>query len=150
MDTTHITQRSNFTRNILSYSHLTLFLSLVLSHSPSLSFYLTPSLSHSVSLTPSLSVSLSVSLPLSVSPLSLPPPSIPLLSPPPLTPFLTPSPSPSPPYSAVGQTVGAFHRRDCRGDDAEILVARLIDRPIRPMIAGKPVIIKIRDIFCSD
>eukprot|EP00596_Hydrurales_sp_CCMP1899_P003549 CAMPEP_0119046454 /NCGR_PEP_ID=MMETSP1177-20130426/46662_1 /TAXON_ID=2985 /ORGANISM="Ochromonas sp, Strain CCMP1899" /LENGTH=812 /DNA_ID=CAMNT_0007019621 /DNA_START=307 /DNA_END=2745 /DNA_ORIENTATION=+ len=38
-------------------------------------------------------------------------------------------------YSSVGQTVGAFHRRDCRGDDAEILVARLIDRPIRPMIA---------------
>ena len=37
-------------------------------------------------------------------------------------------------YSAVGQTVGAFHRRDSRGDDAEILVARLIDRPIRPMI----------------
>ena len=37
-------------------------------------------------------------------------------------------------YSAVGQTVGAFHRRDSRGDDNEILVARLIDRPIRPMI----------------
>ena len=37
-------------------------------------------------------------------------------------------------FSAVGQTVGAFHRRDSRGDDAEILVARLIDRPIRPMI----------------
>lgn len=38
-------------------------------------------------------------------------------------------------YSAVGQTVGAFHRRDSRGDDTEILVARLIDRPLRPMIA---------------
>ena len=38
-------------------------------------------------------------------------------------------------YSAVGQTVGAFHRRDSRGDDNEILVARLIDRPLRPMIA---------------
>lgn len=37
-------------------------------------------------------------------------------------------------YSAVGQTIGAFHRRDSRGDDTEILVARLIDRPIRPMI----------------
>jgi len=37
-------------------------------------------------------------------------------------------------FSAVGQTVGAFHRRDSRGDDTEILVARLIDRPIRPMI----------------
>ena len=37
--------------------------------------------------------------------------------------------------SAVGQTTGAFHRRDSRGDDTEILVARLIDRPIRPMIA---------------
>ena len=37
--------------------------------------------------------------------------------------------------SAVGQTVGAFHRKDSRGDDNEILVARLIDRPIRPMIA---------------
>jgi len=37
-------------------------------------------------------------------------------------------------YSAVGQTVGAFHRRDSRGDDNEILVARLIDRPVRPMI----------------
>jgi len=38
-------------------------------------------------------------------------------------------------YSSVGQTVGAFHRRDSRGDDTEILVARLIDRPLRPMIA---------------
>jgi hypothetical protein len=38
-------------------------------------------------------------------------------------------------FSAVGQTVGAFHRRDSRGDDNEILVARLIDRPLRPMIA---------------
>ena len=38
-------------------------------------------------------------------------------------------------YSAVGQTVGAFHRRDSRGDDSEILIARLIDRPLRPMIA---------------
>lgn len=37
--------------------------------------------------------------------------------------------------SAVGQTIGAFHRRDSRGDDNEILVARLIDRPLRPMIA---------------
>lgn len=37
-------------------------------------------------------------------------------------------------YSAVGQTVGAFHRRDSRGDDNEILVARLIDRPLRPML----------------
>lgn len=37
-------------------------------------------------------------------------------------------------YSSVGQTIGAFHRRDSRGDDNEILVARLIDRPIRPMI----------------
>jgi polyribonucleotide nucleotidyltransferase len=36
--------------------------------------------------------------------------------------------------SAVGQTIGAFHRRDSRGDDTEILVARLIDRPLRPMI----------------
>jgi polyribonucleotide nucleotidyltransferase len=36
--------------------------------------------------------------------------------------------------SAVGQTTGSFHRRDSRGDDNEILVARLIDRPIRPMI----------------
>lgn len=37
-------------------------------------------------------------------------------------------------FSAVGQTIGAFHRRDSRGDDTEILVARLIDRPIRPML----------------
>lgn len=37
-------------------------------------------------------------------------------------------------FSAVGQTIGAFHRRDSRGDDSEILIARLIDRPIRPMI----------------
>ena len=37
--------------------------------------------------------------------------------------------------SAVGQTIGAFHRRDSRGDDSEILVARLIDRPLRPVIA---------------
>lgn len=36
--------------------------------------------------------------------------------------------------SAVGQTIGAFHRRDSRGDDSEILVARLIDRPIRPVL----------------
>ena len=41
----------------------------------------------------------------------------------------------SPNASAVGQTTGAFHRRDSRGDDTEILVARLIDRPIRPMIS---------------
>ena len=47
--------------------------------------------------------------------------------------------------SAVGQTVGAFHRRDCRGDDAEILVARLIDRPIRPMIAGMYVTVTYID-----
>ena len=38
-------------------------------------------------------------------------------------------------YSAVGQTTGSFHRRDSRGDDNEILVARLIDRPMRPVIA---------------
>ena len=53
-------------------------------------------------------------------------------------------------YSAVGQTVGAFHRRDCRGDDTEILVARLIDRPIRPMIAGSATITALHRItlFC--
>jgi polyribonucleotide nucleotidyltransferase len=38
-------------------------------------------------------------------------------------------------FSAVGQTIGAFHKRDSRGDDTEILVARLIDRPIRPMVS---------------
>lgn len=37
--------------------------------------------------------------------------------------------------SAVGKTVGSYLRRDCRGDESEILAARLIDRPIRPMIA---------------
>jgi len=37
-------------------------------------------------------------------------------------------------YSAVGQTVGAFHRKDSRGDDSEVLVSRLVDRSIRPMI----------------
>eukprot|EP01031_Cornospumella_fuschlensis_P024215 gene24215-29284_t len=37
-------------------------------------------------------------------------------------------------FSAIGATTGAFHRRDSRGDDSEILVARLIDRPLRPTI----------------
>ena len=50
-------------------------------------------------------------------------------------------------YSSVGQTVGAFHRRDSRGDDTEILVARLIDRPIRPMIA-EYVIVLSRGLIC--
>lgn len=36
--------------------------------------------------------------------------------------------------SAIGATTGAFHRRDSRGDDSEILIARLIDRPLRPSI----------------
>ncbi|RYG98401.1 hypothetical protein EON65_51480 [archaeon] len=38
------------------------------------------------------------------------------------------------PFSAMGATTGAFHRRDSRGDDSEILIARLIDRPLRPTI----------------
>lgn len=37
-------------------------------------------------------------------------------------------------YSAVGQTCGAFHRRDSRGDDLEIISARLIDRSLRPVM----------------
>jgi polyribonucleotide nucleotidyltransferase len=36
--------------------------------------------------------------------------------------------------SAIGETTGNYLRRDCRGDDQEILIARLIDRPIRPML----------------
>ena len=39
-------------------------------------------------------------------------------------------------FSAAGKTSGAFHRRDGRAADHEILVARLIDRPIRPMLAN--------------
>lgn len=37
-------------------------------------------------------------------------------------------------HSSAGKTVGSFLKRDSRGDDNEILVARLIDRPIRPVI----------------
>jgi polyribonucleotide nucleotidyltransferase len=37
-------------------------------------------------------------------------------------------------YSAAGKTIGAFHRRDSRGDDCEILTARLIDRALRPVL----------------
>lgn len=36
--------------------------------------------------------------------------------------------------SSTGKTIGSFSKRDSRGDDHEILVARLIDRPIRPII----------------
>jgi polyribonucleotide nucleotidyltransferase len=39
-------------------------------------------------------------------------------------------------FSAVGRTSGAFNRRDGRASEAETLIARLIDRPIRPMLAS--------------
>ncbi|CAM9252725.1 unnamed protein product [Chrysoparadoxa australica] len=37
-------------------------------------------------------------------------------------------------FSAVGQTSGGYNKRDGRPGEKEILVGRLIDRPLRPMI----------------
>nr|ABF57675.1 chloroplast polyribonucleotide phosphorylase [Chlamydomonas reinhardtii] len=38
-------------------------------------------------------------------------------------------------FSAAGRTSGGFVKRDGRPRDAEVLVSRLVDRPIRPMFA---------------
>ena len=40
-------------------------------------------------------------------------------------------------YSAAGKIPGGFHKRESRPTNHEILCARLIDRPIRPMITKK-------------
>jgi polyribonucleotide nucleotidyltransferase len=37
-------------------------------------------------------------------------------------------------FSAAGLTSGSFTKRDGRASDREILISRLIDRPIRPML----------------
>jgi polyribonucleotide nucleotidyltransferase len=37
-------------------------------------------------------------------------------------------------YAAAGKIPGGFHKREARPTDHEVLCARLIDRPIRPMI----------------
>lgn len=37
-------------------------------------------------------------------------------------------------FSAAGMTSGSYTKRDGRASDREILVARLIDRPLRPML----------------
>ncbi|GJQ13612.1 hypothetical protein GpartN1_g5403.t1 [Galdieria partita] len=38
-------------------------------------------------------------------------------------------------FSSLGKTIGAYHKREGRPSDLEILISRLIDRPLRPMIA---------------
>lgn len=38
-------------------------------------------------------------------------------------------------FSAAGRTSGSFFKRDSRQKENEVLVSRLVDRPIRPMIA---------------
>ncbi|KXZ45459.1 hypothetical protein GPECTOR_54g200 [Gonium pectorale] len=38
-------------------------------------------------------------------------------------------------FSAAGRTSGGFVKRDGRPKDAEVLVSRLVDRPLRPMFA---------------
>lgn len=37
-------------------------------------------------------------------------------------------------FSAVGATSGGYNKRDGRASDYEILVSRLIDRPLRPIV----------------
>jgi hypothetical protein len=54
----------------------------------------------------------------------------------------TPTHSSSPPlshhpqekFSAVGRTAGGYLKREGRPRDADVLVARLVDRPLRPMM----------------
>ncbi|CAM9410792.1 unnamed protein product, partial [Phaeothamnion confervicola] len=38
-------------------------------------------------------------------------------------------------FSAAGMTSGGYNKRDGRASDKEILISRLMDRPLRPMIA---------------
>jgi len=38
-------------------------------------------------------------------------------------------------FSAAGRTSGSFFKRDSRQKENEVLVSRLVDRPLRPMIA---------------
>lgn len=37
-------------------------------------------------------------------------------------------------FSAVGRTSGGYLKREGRAKEHEVLVARLMDRPVRPMI----------------
>eukprot|EP00871_Galdieria_phlegrea_P002108 jgi/Galph1/2899/GphlegSOOS_G1552.1 len=37
-------------------------------------------------------------------------------------------------FSSLGKTIGAYYKREGRPSDLEILTARLIDRPLRPMV----------------
>lgn len=37
-------------------------------------------------------------------------------------------------FSAAGRTSGSFFKRDSKQKENEVLVSRLVDRPIRPMI----------------
>jgi len=39
-------------------------------------------------------------------------------------------------FSAAGKTSGSFFKRDSRQKENEVLVSRLVDRPLRPMIAA--------------
>jgi polyribonucleotide nucleotidyltransferase len=39
-------------------------------------------------------------------------------------------------FSAAGRTSGGYLKREARPKDHEVLVARLVDRPIRPMVAS--------------
>lgn len=37
-------------------------------------------------------------------------------------------------FSAAGRTSGSYLKRDSRPKDHEVLVSRLVDRPLRPMV----------------
>ena len=37
-------------------------------------------------------------------------------------------------FSAAGRTSGSFFKRDSKQKENEVLVSRLVDRPLRPMI----------------
>ena len=39
-------------------------------------------------------------------------------------------------FSAAGRTSGSFFKRDSKQKENEVLVSRLVDRPLRPMIRG--------------
>jgi polyribonucleotide nucleotidyltransferase len=39
-------------------------------------------------------------------------------------------------FSAAGRTSGSFFKRDSRPKEHEVLVSRLVDRPLRPAVAG--------------